>query len=182
MSDKRIRSFIYCHSETRVVLYCKRVMGLDISLQIPDVTLTQIVSSSPISFGQDLLCTFTAESGFVELPKGSHAKPELKLLRQKIETLTLLNMNIQLALQVISERFSAPFANSIPISPENYPALRTFLDEERSILIKRCHDKLESLYREILPLKTEGEVQAFYKDFVDHTIIGDYSAAFRGQS
>ncbi|MFN8791760.1 MAG: hypothetical protein ACK5Y2_09945 [Bdellovibrionales bacterium] len=181
MSDKRIKTFIYCHSETKIVLFCKRVIGLDISLQIPEVTLIQIVSSSPFNLGKDLQCTFTAESGFVELPKEALVKPELLLLRQKIETLTLLNMNIQLALQVISERFSTEFANSIPVSPENFAALRNFLDEEKKILMQRCHDKLNRLYQEVLPLKTEGEVQAFYKDFVDHTIIGDYSAAFRGQ-
>jgi len=57
--------------------------------------------------------------------------------------------------------------------------LAKFIEDEKEILKDKCERAFTEIRERIENCATVGQVDAVYRDFTDHTILGDYSASSR---
>lgn len=183
-SDQNIATIVFVDRPTGLLLFIKQSRQLDFSLELDGVECRKIGVNENLKIAKSMESFFDPKSGFFNDEKklrslSENQLTELNLKQEKIKAICFLNTNIQLLISVIESRFTAEYADSFVVSENSRPIVRLFLSEEKAILLKRCHDHLKEVCIEVMGLKSIDAVKKYLKNYMDHTIVGDYSASNR---
>lgn len=172
------KNWIFIDNRDNRVLAVKRTREFDLAIHNREISTVQVVAANPLFLKEPWEYVYSLMDGFKRktLAQDPLEQRRLALLREKVEFLYHLLLNMRLVEEGIENKLTIDLASRLAVEPGNFKVVLDFVESERKVLLAKCEAFFQEFLSHTEAITDPKELERQARELSDNYNIGVYAA------